>query len=293
MNVALRPAEPLSRIGRYPVEEEIDRNGSGVVYRGIHPGLRLPVAIKLFAGSLSRDPAFAVRFKRETAAIAALGHPSIVRVFDVDLHGGALFVVTEFVAGSTLRARLLNDRRLDRTLAVDLVRQVLSAVGGVHTLGITHGHLKPENVFLATDGKVKIGDFGVSQLLSDSAYAAGAARLIHTGAYLAPEQVMGEQPTPASDVYAVGAMLFELLEGQPPFSGPVPTVLHAHLYQQPRTSGFIPKEIAGVLNCALTKDPAGRFTSCAEMADALLNPVPAERPKERPLGFLRLPIFGT
>jgi serine/threonine-protein kinase len=291
--VEVRAAEALSRIGRYPVEEEIDRSASGVVYRGMHPGLRLPVAIKLFAGAISRDPEFATRFKRETAAIAALGHPGIVRLFDVDQHGGALCVVTEYVAGTTLRGLLLNDRRLQPDRALHLFDQVLAAVGAVHSLGIVHGHLKPENVFVAANDAIKVADFGISHLLSDSAYAAGSARLVHTGAYLSPEQILGEEPTAASDVYALAAMLFELLDGQPPFTGPVPTVLHAHLYQEPRASSYLPKDIAAALRQGLAKDPAARFSSCVELADRLRNPGAGQPAKESRLAFLRLPIFGT
>jgi serine/threonine-protein kinase len=297
--MALGVDRPAARIGRFTVEEEIARTATGIVYRGTHPGLRLPVAIKVFRGSIVSDPGFAERFKRDTATIVSLNHPAIVRVFDVTEHMGSLCIVTEYLDAQSLRGHLVERRRLEEPMALDLMRQLLDAVGAAHEAGVLHGHLKPETIFVDEAGHAKVAEFGISHVLHDSSYVAGAGGLIHTGAYLAPEQVLGNPPSVRSDVYALGALLYEALHGLPPFSGEVPAVLHAHLHEQPRVSPYISNLVFPVIWRALAKAPQERFVSCADFAGALRDPslvdatLPApEAPRsENRLGF-KLPFFG-
>jgi serine/threonine-protein kinase len=197
-----------------------------------------------------------------------------------------------------LRNVLVERRRLDEPVALSLLKQLLDTLGAAHQAGVVHGHLKPESILLDAGGSAKVVDFGISHLLHDTAYAAGAAHLAHSCAYLAPEQVLGNPPTDSSDIYALGALLYEILHGLPPFVGAVPAVLHAHLHEQPRVSPYISNLLFPVIWRALAKEPEQRFISCADFAAALRDPslvdatlpVPNQALASKPA--FRLPFFG-
>jgi predicted Ser/Thr protein kinase len=273
----------------------------GVVYRGRHPGLDVPVAIKVLADNYSRDASFRRRFQREAATIAALNHPGIVRVYDFDEDEGSLFIVMEFVEGRSLRAWLNKYGRFNQETSLDLIQQMLSAVAAAHSHGIVHRDLKPENVLISTQGKTKILDFGVSKLLDDSMHLTGTGSMVGTPAYMSPEQVRGEAVDARSDIYALGAMLYELMHGQPPFTGPVPSVLHAQVYDNASASTAISEPLMHIIWKAMAKRPDERFRSCEEFSGALLalprgsTSPPAASPelKAEDHGFkLKLPRLG-
>ena len=276
----------------------------GVVYRGTHPGLGVPVAIKVLSEHYSSDPAFRTRFQREAEAIAALNHPGIVRVYDFDEADGQLFIVMEYVDGRSLRSYLQEYIRFNVETSLDLTQQLLSAVGAAHQHDIVHRDLKPENILVSGQGKTKILDFGVSKLMHDSAHLTAAGSMVGTPYYMSPEQVRGEEVDRRADIYALGCMLYELLHGEPPFTGTMTAVLHAQVYERAHPSAAIPAPLMDVIWRATEKDRGSRFPTCEEFSGTLLGlpqhtPTPADPPPpapppptHSPALKLRLPDIG-
>ncbi|MGH7778023.1 MAG: protein kinase domain-containing protein [Candidatus Dormibacterales bacterium] len=292
----------MIQLGRFTAESEIGRGAMGVVYRAQHPGLEVPVAIKVLAEAYSRDSSFRTRFKREAATIAALNHPGLVRVYDFDEDRGFLFIVMEYVEGRSLRSWLQERGGFPREQGLDLIQQLLSAVGVAHSHGVIHRDLKPENVLISTQGKTKILDFGVSKLVGDAAHLTGTGSLVGTPAYMPPEQVKGEPVDSRADVYALGVMFYEILHGTPPFMGSLASVLHSQVYDDPPPSDAISADLMGVMRKAMAKDPASRFETCEAFAGAVLAvpaqappveetlPAPTVTPAARPAFRIRLPL---
>jgi hypothetical protein len=229
----------------------------GVVYRSTHPRLEIPVAIKVLSDQYSQDPSFRQRFHREAATVAALNHPGIVRVYDFDEDGPVLFIVMEWVDGRSMRSWLDEYGRFSVDVSVDLIQQLLSAVGVAH-----------DNILISNRGKTKILDFGISKLIDDKHRLTATGSMVGTPAYMAPEQVKGEPVDVAADIYSLGMILYELLHGEPPFTGPLPAVLHSQVFDKPRASTAIPSPIMEIIWKATAKDRGGRFQTCEEFAGA-------------------------
>jgi len=240
----------------------------GVVYRSTHPRLEIPVAIKVLAEQYSSDPNFRQRFHREAATVAALNHPGIVRVYDFDEDGPVLFIVMEWVEGRSMRSWLDEYGRFSVDVSVDLIQQLLSAVGVAHDYQIVHRDLKPDNILISNRGKTKILDFGISKLIDDKHRLTATGSMVGTPAYMAPEQVKGEAVDATADIYSLGMILYELLHGEPPFSGALPAVLHSQVFDRPRASTAIPSPIMEIIWKATAKDAGQRFQSCEEFAGA-------------------------
>ena len=286
----------MEHLGRFVVEAELGRGAMGVVYRGFHPGLEVPVAIKVLAESFSSDESFRRRFQREAAAIAALNHPGIVRVYDFDQVDKALFIVMEYVDGRTLRSLLQEKGALPLHQALDVIQQLLSAVGAAHGRGIVHRDLKPDNVILSAEGKAKVMDFGISKMLVDTQGLTRTDSIIGTPLYMSPEQVMGAPIDARSDVYALGAILYELVSGKPPFTGQLTAVLHSQIYDQPVASPLITDALMVVIRKAMAKKREDRYSTCDDFAGALLaletselTPEVENLPDEHRAFGLRLP----
>ena len=255
----------------------------GVVYRSTHPRLEIPVAIKVLAEQYSSDASFRQRFHREAATVAALNHPGIVRVYDFDEDGPVLFIVMEWVEGRSMRSWLDEYGRFSVDVSVDLVQQLLSAVGVAHDYGIVHRDLKPDNILISNRGKTKILDFGISKLIDDKHRLTATGSMVGTPAYMAPEQVKGEQVDASSDIYSLGMILYELLHGEPPFTGQLPAVLHSQVFDRPRASTAIPSPIMEIIWKATAKDRSQRFQTCEEFSGAfhyMPKPAAAQPPAE-------------
>ena len=275
----------VSQLGRFSVQAELGRGAMGVVYRGLHPGLEVPVALKVLSETYSRDESFRARFQREAAMIASLNHPGIVRVYDFDSDQGSLFIVMEYVEGRTLRAWLAEYGRFTVEVAADLAQQLLSAVGAAHAKGIVHRDLKPDNVLISTQGKTKILDFGISKVLDDARQLTATGSMVGTPSYMSPEQVKGDEIDARADIYAVGVMLYELIHGEPPYTGSMASVLHSHVYETPRPSTAIPQPMMEVIWKAMAKDRSQRYQSCEQFSGALIEvmrPAPVAPPAEAP-----------
>jgi eukaryotic-like serine/threonine-protein kinase len=249
--------------GRYAVEARLARGGMASVYLATDVRLERRVAVKVMHAALAEDPEFVARFNREARAAARLSHPAAVSVYDQGSDDGHVFLVMEYVAGATLRDVLRARGRLTAPEAVAVMDHVLAALGAAHTAGLVHRDVKPENVLVTNDGRVKVADFGLARAIAGANLTTDDSVLLGTAAYLAPEQVRDGVSDSRSDVYSAGVMLFELLTGTVPFTGDNPTaVAYRHISDDvpppsSRAAG-IPPELDELVAAATSRDPNAR-----------------------------------
>jgi serine/threonine protein kinase/beta-lactam-binding protein with PASTA domain len=249
--------------GRYEVSGRIAQGGMAVVYSAFDTRLDRTVAVKVMHPALAADEDFVARFRREAKAAAKLSSPHVVSVTDQGRDGDVIFLVMELVEGRTLREVLREAGRLSAPEALEIMIPVLEALAAAHRAGLIHRDVKPENVLVADDGMVKVGDFGLARAVEASPLTATTGLLLGTVAYLAPEQVARGVADARADVYACGIMLFELLTGKPPYQGPTPLqVAYQHLNEDvPPPSSVvpnIPKSVDRLVTDTTSRDPAGR-----------------------------------
>jgi serine/threonine-protein kinase len=287
--------------GRYQLDEVVGSGGMATVWRAHDRVLDRPVAVKILHAQLAEDPEFLERFNAEATASASLTHPNIVHVFDAGTDGGTAFIVMELFEGETLRDRLRRTGPLPPEEAASVMAQALQGLQFAHDHALIHRDVKPANVLVAPDGRVKVTDFGIAKAAyGGTADPTTTGRVLGSVPYLSPEQVEGKPLDARSDVYAAGAMLYELLTGRPPFTAE--TDIAAAMLRltsdpiPPRAirSG-IPRGLDAVVMRSLARDPDRRFASAARMAAALgpyeagaTDPVPAiddGEPESR--GFFR------
>lgn len=267
------PAEIGQTISHYRLGGRLGRGGMGVVYQGHDTRLDRPVALKFLPAAYAQDPRALERFQREARSASALNHPHICTIYDIDECQGQPFLVMELIEGETLRA--LAGRRPALVTLAEVIGQVAKALAVAHAAGIVHRDIKPENVMVRADGYVKVLDFGLARRLATglasppSGEATEPGVLLGTLRYMSPEQARGETASSASDIFALGIMLYELAVGQHPFpSDSQVGVLHAIMAQAPlppsRLNPEIPTSLEGLLLRMLEKDPRLR-PSAAEV----------------------------
>jgi tetratricopeptide (TPR) repeat protein len=269
------PRAEAPAVGGYEILGELGRGGSGVVYEALHTGLKRRTAVKVLRGGLAADPREAARLRGEALALARIGHPNIIQIYEVGETCGRPFLALEFAPGGSLEARLLRGRPPARAAAA-LLEMLARAVHAAHRAGVVHRDLKPGNVLFAADGTPKIADFGLAKRLNAEGAQTRADDILGTPSYMAPEQAQGHKGSigPATDVYGLGAILYELLTGRPPFQGE--TIWDA-LEQVARRDPVPPRQLVPqaprdletiCLKC-LRKDPTRRYGSAEELADDL------------------------
>lgn len=246
-----------------------------VVYRGYDLVLDRPVAIKVLRGQFAADASFLRRFEREAQAAARLSHPNIVSVYDVGRDDGTRYIVMEYVPGKTLKQLILEHAPFSLDEAIHIVRQVAAALDYAHQHGLVHRDIKPQNILVDERGFVKVTDFGIAKGLTDvSLTEAGFG--MGTVHYVSPEQARGEPATPASDIYALGVVLYEMLTGRLPFDADNPIGLamqHVHEAPPPprQFNPNIPPAVEAIILRALAKDPRQRFPTAGALAQALTH----------------------
>src|SRR5271157_6095590 len=209
---------PGTKLGPYEIVSAVGAGGMGEVYRARDARLNRDVAIKVLPAAFARDPERLRRFQQEAQAIAALNHPNILAIHDFGEHEGSPYLVTEFLEGETLRERL---GAMPLRKAIESAEQIARGLAAAHDKGIVHRDLKPENIFITRDGRVKILDFGLAKLARSESAADDQTRTIQselgsvvgTVGYMAPEQARGKPADPRTDLFALGAILYELLKG--------------------------------------------------------------------------------
>ena len=267
-------AEPkISSIGKYRIIELVGEGAMGVVYRAQDSVLERTVAIKVMNESIARQEDLRKRFLHEAQAAASLQHPNVVSIYDLGEVDGHLFIAMEYVPGADLDT-IVKDEEAPLTLQqkLDIVIDVLTGLSFAHKRGIVHRDIKPANIRIGEDGRAKIMDFGVAHLASSKLTSTGAS--LGTPSYMAPEQITGGKTTPATDIFAVGSVLYELLTGVLPFdAGSLQNLFFKILTDEPRalrelTPG-LPTALERVVAKAMMKDSAVRYQSALDMANDL------------------------
>ncbi|MDT3343593.1 Stk1 family PASTA domain-containing Ser/Thr kinase [Microbacterium aquilitoris] len=258
--------------GRYRVRGRIARGGMATVYVATDLRLERRVALKVMHGHLSDDTVFQNRFIQEARSAARLADPHVVNVFDQGQDGEMAYLVMEYLPGITLRELLREQKRLTLPQTITIMDAILSGLSAAHRAGIVHRDVKPENVLLAEDGRIKIGDFGLAR--ATSANTATGQMLLGTIAYLAPELVTRGTADARSDIYALGIMLYEMLSGEQPYKGEQPMqIAYQHAtHSVPRPSvknAGVPEQLDELVLWATERSPEDRPTDAREMLERL------------------------
>jgi len=260
----------FEQIGKYKLLGKIGQGAMGEVYKAHDPVLGRFVAIKTISKGISSEDVARQRFQREAQSAAALNHPNIITVFDFGEEQGIIFMAMELLEGTDLR-ELIEKRALTKVPEkLGIMEQICDGLAFAHAKGVVHRDLKPGNIHILPTGQVKIMDFGLARRSED---AARTSVIMGTPYYMAPEQAQGERATPRSDIFALGAVFYELLCGRRPFTGDsIPSVLFSVVHREPeplaRSAPDAPPLVA-VIERALSKDPAFRYQDAAEMREAL------------------------
>ena len=272
---------------RYEVVSHIGQGGMADVFLAVDTILDRQVAIKILRADLSTDAVSILRFEREAQAAAALAHPNIVEIYDVGDYKGHHYIVMEYVTGKTLKQVIRSRGPLVNEEAVDIMKQLCSAISEAHSRGIIHRDIKPQNVIVKADGSIKILDFGIATA-KGSMQLTQANNVMGSVHYLAPELAKGEAASPQSDIYALGIVLYEMLAGDVPFKADQAVQIALKHMREPMPdvrliNASVPQSIANVITRATAKDPNNRYGSCREMLQDISTCLRPERLNERKL----------
>lgn len=268
--------EPVIINSRYELGRRIGRGGMAEVFVARDRLLDRPVAVKILFAEYAKDPLFVERFRREAMSAASLNHPNIVGVYDWGQVDTTYYIAMEFVQGRTLADILAKHERLSVLQACDIALDIAAALSSAHAAGVAHRDIKPANIIVSATGHVKVADFGIARAIG----AAVEQGLTQTGAvmgtatYFSPEQAQGAQPDPRSDLYSLGVIMYEMLAGEPPFTGEnAIAIAYKQVHDMPvslrsRNPELAPAFSAIVMKC-LAKDPNRRYPTALALADDL------------------------
>lgn len=268
--------------GRYRLEEKVGEGGMATTWRGHDMLLHRPVAVKILREQYSSDAQFVDKFRKEAQIAAKLTHDNIAGVYDTGESQGISFIVMEFINGMDLKQKLRRDGACSVHDGLIMGMQAAAAIDAAHRAGLVHRDIKPHNILVNFDGKIKITDFGIAKATNDTDDTGVIMGSVH---YISPEQARGEQTTPASDIYSLGAVLYECFTGQTVFDGEnALAVAHKQIYDQPKPMRMIkadlPANVDNLVMKCLAKDPKERFHTAAELRFAIqqiLNVVDSDK----------------
>jgi len=256
--------------GRYVTSELLGGGGMAQVFLARDEVLERDVAIKVLRGQYAEDEEFVERFRREALGVASLSHPNIVQVYDRGVsEDGRYYIAMEYVPGGTLKDRIVREGPLSPDTASAVAVQIADALGAAHERGLIHRDVKPQNVLVTASGDVKVADFGIARAAAADVISRTSA-VLGTARYMSPEQAMGQEVGPPSDLYSLGVVLYEMLTGEVPFEADTPVAVSMkHVNEPPRPPreirGDIPEELEAVVLKLLAKDPGARYASAAAL----------------------------
>ena len=270
--------------GRYSLEEQIGIGGMATVWRATDTLLGRQLAIKRLSPHLKADRAASERFRREGQAAAQLNHPGILTVFDAGEDDDGPWIAMELIEGETLAHRLAANGPMDPATVAGFIEQAAAAVDYAHENGIVHRDIKPANLMIEPDGRIRLADFGIAKPLGDSATITSPGEMVGTISYVAPEIINGDQASAASDIYSLGAVAYEMLTGEKPFTADTTAGLLDAIRRAdgPLLSGKVPEDAAPAIARAMSRDPSLRPESARAFAAELAQN-----------GTLVMPLDGT
>jgi formylglycine-generating enzyme required for sulfatase activity len=254
---------------RYRIDAKLGEGGMGVVYRAYDIELEKTIALKALLPQFKDDPESQRDLKREVAVSQGLAHRNIVQVFHLETRSEVPYLIMEFVDGVTLAFHKGQKGKLGLEETLSLAKPILSAIAYAHERGLVHRDIKPQNIMISNEGEVKVMDFGIAQVLKDTYTKLTGRPVSGTLYYMAPEHIRGKPPDKRSDIYSLGCLFYELLNGKPPFwTG---DVVYQQINEQPAPLEGVPHRISGVILRCLAKEPSERFQSVEEISLALLG----------------------
>lgn len=261
---------------RYLILEQLGKGGMAIVYHARDTMLERSVAVKVLREDYSRDPAFQERFRQEAKAAANLSHPNIVTVHDFGLDKGQLFIVMEYIPGTDLKTLIKKRGRFTPEEAVPLLIQACAGIGYAHRAGLVHCDVKPQNILVTPDMRLKVADFGIARALSTIHPEEQSDVIWGSPQYFSPEQASGAAPSPASDVYSLGVIMYEMLTGSLPFRADnAGDLARLHIESDPAPLSDLLPNISPVLEQiqakVLSKEPAQRYRTADQLGRVLLN----------------------
>lgn len=280
----MSPRVGVTLSGRYRLQRLIATGGMGQVWEAVDSRLGRRVAVKVLKQEFSQDPEFIERFRAEARTTAMLNHPGIAQVHDygesqLDGEGRTAYLVMELVNGEPLNSVLKRTGRLSLRHALDMLEQTGRALQVAHSAGLVHRDVKPGNILITPTGQVKITDFGIAKAV-DAAPVTQTGMVMGTAQYIAPEQALGHEATPSSDVYSLGVVGYEVVSGRRPFSGDgALTVAMKHIKEPPPPlPAELPPNVRELIEMTLVKNPAMRYRSGGPFADAVAAVRAGRRP---------------
>lgn len=282
-NLPTSPGLSKRRVGRFYLTSELGKGSNGAVFLGHDPVIDRDVAIKTLASTpgLADKKQREQQFINEARAAGRLSHPNIVTIYDASSEGGTTFIAMEFLQGQDLREALATGRRFDSIVTANIISKVAAALNYAHENGVIHRDIKPANIFILPNNQPKVVDFGIARapnrVLSDQAHPEHTLfnnNILGTPNYMSPEQAMGQQVTAATDVYSLGAVMYEMLTQQKPFQGQnIDKLLQQIAHKTPKAPSElglnIPAALSNIVMKAMQKNPVDRYASAAEMGQAL------------------------
>lgn len=261
--------------GRYRLVQQHGSGGMAVIYKATDLALGRTVAVKILRPSLTNDQSFLVRFRQEARNVANLTHPNIVTVHDVGQDGNTHYIVMEFLDGQDLKKLIRANSPLPMERALSIAIQICAGVGYAHRAGLVHADVKPQNILVLDSDKIKVTDFGIAQALAATNPPERQKIVWGSPHYFSPEQAQGEYPTPASDVYSIGVVVFEMLTGRLPFIGADQQALAlSHIRDTPprisELNAQVPTSLDHIIHKVLAKEPSARYRTADQLGRILI-----------------------
>jgi serine/threonine-protein kinase len=268
-------ADPLLN-KRYKLISPIGAGGMAVVHKAQDLSLGRLVAVKILRENLTGDPAFLTRFQQEARSAANLTHPNIVTVHDFGRDGGRYYIVMEYIEGRDLKSIIKDSAPLRVERALELAIQICAGVGYAHRAGLVHCDVKPQNILVTAEGRVKITDFGIARALASLRPGETTDVVWGSPQYYSPEQAAGETPTPASDVYSIGIVMYEMLSGRLPFIAATQQALALmHIRDEPPpltlSNPAVPESLERIVHKVMAKEPSARYRTADQLGRILIT----------------------